>query len=124
MLFHYQIKNYYLYTQSTDMRSGIDSLSGLVRNELKQNPLSGDLFIFVNKTKTHLKLLHWQEDGFALFYKRLEKGRYELPKLDATTAQIQAEQLLFMLQGIVLKSMQKHKRYAHKTHNDVLVKSV
>jgi len=52
MLFHYQIRNYYLYDQSADMRSGIDSLSGLVRNQLQKNPLSGDLFIFVNKRKT------------------------------------------------------------------------
>jgi len=46
------------------MRCGIDALSGLVRNQLQQNPMSGDLFIFVNKPKTHLKLLHWQGDGF------------------------------------------------------------
>ena len=113
MLFHYQIKNYYVYSQSTDMRSGIDSLSGLVRNQLQKNPLSGDLFIFVNKRKTQLKLLHWQEDGFALFYKRLEKGTYELPKLNSNSPQINAEQLLFMLQGVALKTLQKHKRYTH-----------
>jgi transposase len=113
MLFHYQIRNYYLYDQSADMRSGIDSLSGLVRNQLQKNPLSGDLFIFVNKRKTQLKLLHWQEDGFALFYKRLEKGTYELPKLKGNSPQINAEQLLFMLQGIALKTLQKHKRYTH-----------
>ena len=113
MLFHYQIKNYYVYSQSADMRSGIDSLSGLVRNQLQKNPLSGDLFIFVNKRKTQVKLLHWQEDGFALFYKRLEKGTYELPKLNNNSLQINAEQLLFMLQGVALKTLQKHKRYTH-----------
>ena len=113
MLFHYQIKNYYVYTDSTDMRSGIDSLSGLVLNQLQKNPLSGDLFIFVNKRKTQVKLLHWQEDGFALFYKRLEKGTYELPKLNSNSVRINAEQLLFMLQGVALKTLQKHKRYTH-----------
>jgi len=113
MLFHYQIRNYYLYDQSADMRSGIDSLSGLVRNQLQKNPLSGDLFIFVNKRKTQLKLLHWQEDGFVVFYKRLEKGTYELPKLNGNSPQINAEQLLFMLQGIALKTLQKHRRYTH-----------
>ena len=55
MLFHYQIKNYYVYTEGTDMRSGIDSLSGIVKNQLQQNPLSGDLFIFLNKRKTQIK---------------------------------------------------------------------
>lgn len=59
------------------MRSGIDSLSGLVRNELHQNPLSGDIFIFLNRKASHIKLLMWDRDGFALYYKRLEKGTYE-----------------------------------------------
>ncbi len=49
MLFHYQIKNYYLYSQSTNMRNGFDALSGLVRNQLQSDPLSGDLYIFVNR---------------------------------------------------------------------------
>ena len=114
MLFHYQIKNYYVYSESTDMRSGIDSLSGLVTNQLKLNPLRGDLFIFLNRRKTQLKLLHWQEDGFALFYKRLEKGTYELPSLSSNlSGKINAEQLLFMLQGVVLKTIQKRMRYSH-----------
>ena len=116
MLFHYQIRNYYLYSESADMRSGFDSLSGLIRNQLQKDPLSGDLFIFINRRKNQLKLLHWQEDGFALFYKRLEKGTYELPKLNSKeSGQISTEQLLFILQGVVLKTMQKHKRYTHIT---------
>lgn len=114
MLFHYQIKNYYVYSEHTDMRRGIDSLSGLVTNQLKLNPLRGDLFIFLNRRKTQIKLLHWQGDGYAVFYKRLEKGTYELPSLSANlSAKINAEQLLFMLQGVVLKTVQKRIRYAH-----------
>ena len=109
MLFHYQVRDYYLYTSHTDMRKGIDSLVGLVNNELKKNPLSGDLFIFINRKKNQLKLLHWQGDGYAVFYKRLEKGTYEFPKENKITS----EQLLFLLQGIVLKSVKKHKRYSH-----------
>ncbi|HLF51556.1 IS66 family insertion sequence element accessory protein TnpB [Flavobacterium sp.] len=114
MLFHYQIKDYYVYSESTDMRSGIDSLSGLVRNQLQKNPLNGDLFIFVNKRKTQLKLLHWQGDGYAVFYKRLEKGTYELPTLNSNlSCEINSEQLLFMLQGVALKTVQKRIRYTH-----------
>jgi transposase len=75
MLFHYRVREYFLYSTSVDMRKGIDSLSGLVRNELGKNPLSGDLFIFINRSGQKIKMLHWQEDGFAVFYKRLEKGR-------------------------------------------------
>jgi transposase len=115
MLFHYQIKNYYVYTNSVDMRCGIDSLSGIVKNQLQQNPLSGDLFIFLNKRKTQLKLLHWQEDGFALFCKRLEKGTYELPiKGAGLSHQIKPEELLFMLQGVMLKTVKKRTRYTHQ----------
>lgn len=115
MLFHYQIKNYYVYTESTDMRSGIDSLSGIVKNQLQQNPLSGDLFIFLNKRKTQLKLLHWQDDGFAIFYKRLEKGTYELPQIKTRLShQIKPEELLFLLQGVMLKTVKKRTRYTHQ----------
>ena len=91
------------------MRKGIDSLAGVVVNELGKNPLTGDLFIFINRRKSQLKMLHWQGDGYALFYKRLEQGTYELP----VNNQITYEQVLFLLQGLVLKSVEKHKRYSH-----------
>lgn len=109
MLFHYQIRNYYLFAPPTDMRKGMDSLCGLVHNELKKSAVSGDLFIFINRRKNQIKMLHWQGDGYAVFYKRLEKGTYEIPLTDVLTG----EQLLFLLQGVVLKSVKKHKRYSH-----------
>lgn len=116
MLFHYQIKNYYLYSQSTDMRNGLDALSGVVSNQLQRDPLSGDLYIFLNRRKNQLKLLHWQGDGFAMYYKRLEKGTFELPLLNGgTSQQISSEQLLFILQGVVLKTVRKHRRYTHQS---------
>lgn len=110
MLFHYQVLNYYLCTVQADMRKGIDALSGIVTNELQKNPLTGDLFIFINRRKNQLKMLHWQGDGYAVFYKRLEKGTYEFPKGNTITS----EQLLFLLQGVVLKSVKKHARYTHQ----------
>ena len=85
------------------------SLCGLVNNELKQSPLSGDLFIFINRRKTQVKMLHWQGDGFAVFYKRLERGTYEVP----ATGLLNSEQVLFLLQGVVLQSVKKRKRYSH-----------
>ena len=114
MLFHYQIRNYYLSISPTDMRKGIDSLAGVVTNELGKNPLTGDLFIFANRRKNQLKMLHWQGDGYAVFYKRLEKGTYELP----LNNQITSEQVLFLLQGVVIKSVKKHKRYSHHIVNN------
>lgn len=121
MLFHYQVRDYYLCTTFTDMRKGIDSLSGIVTNELLKSPLTGDLFIFINRRKNQLKMLHWQGDGYAIFYKRLEKGTYELPLINQTCAErsrsITSEQLLFLLQGVVLKSVKKHARYSHHLVN-------
>ena len=58
------------------MRKSFDGLSGLINNELKKNPLSGDVFIFINKRRDRIKLLIWDRTGFWLFYKRLEKGRF------------------------------------------------
>ena len=59
MLFHYQIRSYLLYMGKTDMCKGIDSLFGIVSNELNKNPLTGALFIFINSRRNHLKMAHW-----------------------------------------------------------------
>lgn len=94
------------------MRKGFDSLSGLVRDEFKMNPLSGDVFIFLSKTRNKIKFLQWQRDGFAIYYKRLEKGRFEMPLFDADhTALITSQQLILIMEGIKLSSIRKHKRY-------------
>ena len=66
--------SYYLYRAACDMRKSFDSLSGLVRNELGRDPASGEVFVFINKRRTSVKLLHWERGGFVLYYKRLEKG--------------------------------------------------
>ena len=69
---------YFLCCTPVDMRNGFDGLAGIVRNILKQNPVGGSVFIFINRAGTHIKLLYWDGDGFALFYKRLERGRYSM----------------------------------------------
>ena len=113
MLFHYQARRFFLYTLPTDMRKGFDALCGTVYNEMKLNPLTGDLYIFINRTRSHIKMLHWQGDGYAVFYKRLEKGTYEIPipQGDYQSVSLSSEQLLFILQGVVLKSVKKKLRY-------------
>ena len=106
---------YYLYADSTDMRKGFDSLSGLVTMQLQMNALSGAIFIFFNKKRNQVKLLLWEGDGFSMYYKRLEKGTYELPAPgdDNPSKLITAQQLQLILQGISLKSVRKRKRYQH-----------
>lgn len=98
------------------MRRGFDSLSGLVTSQLRREVLDRSaVFIFVNRKRTHIKLLHWEGDGFALYYKRLEKGTFELPVTagDATGQAISYQELQLVLQGIALKSVRRRKRYQH-----------
>ena len=102
---------YFLCCNTIDMRNGFDVFSGIVRNHLKNDPLSGDIFIFLNKTRTHIKLLYWDGDGFALFYKRLEKGRYALTAHHGPSQQIKREELMMLLEGLSFKSMNKKRRY-------------
>lgn len=106
-------RNYHLYRKETDMRKGFDSLSGIVRNELDKQVMDGDAFIFINKPRTHLKLLLWEQGGFTIFYRRLEKGTFEVPAfdLDAKSMQLSSDQLNFILQGISLKAIKYRKRY-------------
>jgi len=105
-------QRYFIYRDLTDMRKGFDSLSGLVRSEFKMNPLSGDVFIFLSRSRNKIKLLQWQRDGFAIYYKRLEKGRFELPeKIEGSCAVISSQKLMLIMEGIKLSSVKKHKRY-------------
>lgn len=100
--------NYYLYSGHADMRKGFDSLSGIVKSQMALNVLNGSVFIFMNKRRTHIKLLLWEGDGFAIYYKRLEKGTYELPAGtgQSPTISMDARQLQFILQGVSLKKLQ------------------
>lgn len=105
--------NYYLHRGVTDFRCGMHSLSGLVRRELGQDPLNGAVYIFFNRSRTQIKLLHFEGDGFALYQKRLEKGTYEIPtSADEKEIRISSESLQFILQGIQLQSVQRRKRFS------------
>jgi transposase len=97
------------------MRKGFDGLSGLVREGLSQNPLSGDVFIFFNKRRTQVKLLLWERDGFSIYHKRLESGTYELPT--NTSVELRNDELMLILQGISLKSVRRRKRFDQDKNN-------
>lgn len=108
-------RRYYLYRKETDMRKGFDSLCGIITSELGQKVTSGDAFIFINRPRTHLKLLVWEQDGFTIVYRRLEKGAFEVPafNLDQNALQITCDQLHFILKGIKLSSVKYRVRYQH-----------
>lgn len=102
-------QQYYLYAQPCDMRKSFDGLSGLVLNCMKRNPTSGEVFVFLNRRNTHIKLLHWQKDGFVLYYKRLESGSFLRPK--NPHAQIGWTELMLMIEGIQILKSRTRKRF-------------
>lgn len=103
---------YYFYNQPVDMRKGFDSLSGLVQQHMQLNVLNGGIFIFINKKRNQVKLLLWEGDGLALYYKRLEQGTYECPHT-SDGFRLSATHLQLILQGIQLKSIKMKNRYQH-----------
>ena len=104
---------FHLYSQPTDMRKSFDGLSGLIRNTLESNPCSGDVFIFINRRRDKIKLLHWQGISFTLYYKRLENGTFELPEYDSGDGSIALSytQIVMLVDGLTIKNIQKRKRY-------------
>lgn len=97
------------------MRKSFDGLSGLVKNELDKLLTSGDVFIFLNKPRTSIKLLVWDRSGFVIYYKRLEAGTFEMPTAtdDAKSICIKWDELIMMLEGIALRSVKRRKRYTY-----------
>ncbi len=103
----------YLCTAPTDMRKGFDSLAALVREALGQDPLTGHLFLFVGRSRDRLKILYWDKDGFAIWYKRLEEGTFRLPSFKKVGARVElkASELAMLLAGIDLTSIRRRKRF-------------
>jgi len=107
------LNRFHLYGQPTDMRKGFDGLSGIVRNELDGNPCSGDVFIFINRTRDKVKLLQWQGIGFTLYYKRLEEGTFEPLDYGPDTKSIAMSyaQAVMLIDGLSIKNTWKRKRF-------------
>jgi transposase len=103
-----------LYRPAADMRHGFDRLAELVRTHLQEDPLSGTLFLFRSRCGSRLKILYWDRDGYALWYKRLEQGVFRFPKADddaTAKVQIRPSELAMLLEGIDLRSVKRLNRY-------------
>lgn len=96
----------YFATELVDMRNGIDGLRAIVETALKKDAYQGHLFVFVGKAKDKVKILFWDRNGFVLYLKRLERGRFQLPAVDARTKHVamEAAQLAMLLDGIDLNA--------------------
>ena len=101
---------FYLYDGHCDMRKSFDGLCGLVISVMQRQPTSGEVFVFLNRSRTHIKLLHWEHGGFVLYYKRLEQGTFGTSSLKK--GELSWSNLVLLIEGVqVVKSIQK-KRYS------------
>ena len=112
----------YLCTTPADMRRGFDGLSGMAQTLMQQDPLSGHLFVFRNRNRDKLKILYWDQDGLAIWYKRLEQGTFQFPTDGKPAGQdpkedlengveISSSDLSLLLGGIDLRTARRRKRY-------------
>lgn len=102
----------FLWPLPTDMRKGFDALAGMVRNDMGGDPLSGDVFVFVNRSCTHVKLLFFDGDGFVLVAKRLERGTFAVPRSTGGGYQLRRDELMLMLEGIDRTETRRRLRYS------------
>ena len=95
---------YWLYSEPTDMRKSFHTLCGLVRNKIGGDPMNGDVYIFVNKRRNRIKLLHYETGGMVIYAKMLDRGTLGMPipgSKDVVTSSIKWEDLLKMVEGIM-----------------------
>ena len=102
----------WLYGPATDMRKSFDGLSALVRTKLAEDPLSGQLFVFVNRRRTQLKVLYFDRGGYCVWAKRLEQGLFH-PLGAGEKRRLEWTELKLILEGIDLRSIRRFKRYQH-----------
>lgn len=101
----------HLYGEPVDARKSFDGLYALTRHALGQDPLSGHLFVFINRRATHIKVLYWDRSGFCLWAKRLEQGRFIADWQKIRTREMDWTGLKLLLEGIEPKRISR--RYQH-----------
>ena len=103
----------YLCTGPTDMRKSFDGLSALVASVINKDLLSGHWFLFLNRRRDRIKLMYWDRDGLAIWYKRLEAGTFETPRAgaDQSHLELDAAQFALLLNGVSLASAKRRKRF-------------
>ncbi len=102
----------WLCTTPTDMRKSYNGLSAMVKSELCDNPLSGHLYVFINRRRTQMKILYFDTDGYALWCKRLEQGQFVLPNASEVKKSLCYAELQCLLYGIEWQHARRYKRYS------------
>jgi transposase len=116
----------FLCTEDTDMRKSFDALFGIIRRNMHLDPLSGFLFVFKNKRSDRIKVVYWDSDGMAMWYKVLQKGTFQFPNLEnLSSAGIEIDQatMRLILDGIDLGSIRRKARYKSQYQQDAAATS-
>ena len=103
----------WLCTLPTDMRKSYNGLNALVKNALRGNPLSGELFVFVNRRQNQMKVLYFDRSGYCIWSKKLEQGQFVVRGAPGGKRQLNWTQLKLLLEGIEIKKSRQYKRYSH-----------
>jgi transposase len=98
----------------TDMRKSFDGLARIVEEVCREDPFSGHLFVFCNRQRDRAKILYWDRDGYALWYKRLEEGAFRFPTCNSESMEMSSENLWALLSGIDFSTAKRSRRYKRK----------
>jgi len=107
----------YVAAEPVDLRRGFDGLAAATRSVMGESPLSGHLFVFLNRRRNRIKILLWDRTGYVLLYKRLERGSFELP-----TAPLAGRRQGLMLEGLDLRGARRRKRWYRRPQEEALVR--
>jgi transposase len=102
----------WLCTEPVDMRKSFNGLSALVKHRLDDDPLSGHLYVFINRRRTQLKILYFDRSGYAIWSKRLEQGQFVAHHCGRIKQQLSFAELQCLLEGIELNNTRQYKRYS------------
>ena len=103
----------WLYARPTDMRRSFNGLAAMAKNVMGEDPLSGHLFVFINRRQTQLKILYFDRSGYCLWAKRLEEGRFNYDRSAGEKQALNWTQLKLIIEGIELRNTLQRKRYSH-----------
>lgn len=111
----------FLYPKPLDMRAGCDRLAQICKAELGMNPYGGAVFLFFNRDRNRARIYFYDGSGSCLFSKRLEKGRFKIPEIDAaaTYAVVESSELTLLLEGADITKVTRPKRWQPKPENEV-----
>lgn len=110
----------YVAAEAVDLRRGFDGLAATTRSVIRQNPMNGHVFVFLNRRKNRVKLLVWDRTGYLLLYKRLERGTFELPtqpQAGQRHVELDAGDLGLMLEGVDLRGARRRERWRRLPHD-------